>query len=232
MYNNLSQLLKMELSITPDVKTNELLGEIVREKTLRFSKQKSMNDDFFYGRETELSFLDDNMYKFLKNLGAQSIIIEGEAGIGKTTLLLKYIKSSMKERVIIFKSNCFEIEENYFLKPWNNILLQISNYINKNDIKIPQFLNKMISCVFPGFDVYSSDEEYNEDIDIVKYQVAQNAIIDLIFKILNGNKFIFVFEDIHWIDAMSLSLISQIMMKDNNKNFLFILTYRKGYSKN
>ncbi|MGE5632698.1 MAG: AAA family ATPase [Caulobacteraceae bacterium] len=228
VYNSLSELLKNELSITPDTKTNELLGEIVKEKTARQVASRSEADMYFYGRQAELEHLNGNLYNFITGKGGKSVIILGEAGLGKTTLVSKLLKDIGDVEAIVLKTNCYQAEESYLLKPWNDILYQLSVIISRYHIEIPVTLQRIVGRVFPGFAVEDeiSQDKPIEQIDILKYQVAEKAIIDIFKKVSEKKKTIIVFEDIQWIDSMSLSLMWHIMQDCRNQSLAFIITSR------
>lgn len=231
VYNNLSKLLRTELSVTPDLKTNELLAEIIKEKAARQAISRNVFEEYFYGRQNEIERLNSNFYKFSNGENAKSIIILGEAGLGKSTLITRHLKYIEDGSIIIFKTNCYQVEENYLLKPWNDILYQLSKAIEKENIEIPTMLQKIVSHVFPSFSINNevADENPIAQIDILKYQVAEKAIIDIFKKVAEKKKIVLVFEDIQWIDNMSLSLIQELMIENKNRSLIFIAASRIGH---
>lgn len=202
VFNNLSSLLRRELSITPDGKTNELLGEIVKEKAARQADMKSDEDEYFYGRRQELQYLNENFLRFTGNSRGKSILILGEAGLGKTTLVEKHLRCMETDKIIVLKTNCYQVEENYLLKPWNDILHQLSQAVERENIELPAVLQRIVNHVFPGFAVK---------------------------KVADRKKTVIVFDDIQWIDSMSLSLIRELLMENRNQAISFIVTSRAGY---
>jgi DNA-binding SARP family transcriptional activator/predicted ATPase len=231
VFNDLSKLLRRELSITPDPKTNQLLAEILRDKALKQMSSKSEADGFFYGRLEELKLLSENYYGFYSGTGGKSYVVLGEAGLGKSALIDRHIKTVEDNSIKVIKANCYQAEENYLLKPWSDILYQLSKVIEAENIEIPVLLQRVVGSIFPSFAVnaYQGVNNTIEQIDILKYQAAEKAIIDVFKHVTKKKKLLLVFEDLQWADAMSLSLISEIIMDNRNQTVLFIMSARTGF---
>lgn len=84
-YNGLSQLLKKELGILPSGKSKEIFDDAMSSISSSKSDSESLNG-FFYGRCEELGLLQNNHNKFINESNGKSIVITGEAGIGKSRL--------------------------------------------------------------------------------------------------------------------------------------------------
>ncbi|HYE83848.1 MAG TPA: AAA family ATPase [Clostridia bacterium] len=228
VYNELTKLLKKELSITPDQRTNELFGEIVKEKAARQTFSRNEAEGFFYGRQKELRFLGENYYRFISEKKGRSIVIMGEAGLGKTALINRHLKVVEDEKTIILKTNCYQAEESYLLKPWSDILYQLSRVIEEEKIEVPVLLQRIVGQIFPAFAIKDEYVAQNpiEQIDILKYQAAEKAIIDIFKHVSGKKKILLIFEDIQWIDSMSLSLMNDIIMDNKNQTLIFIASAR------
>lgn len=230
VYNQLAKLLKDELSITPDIKTNELLAEIMKERTERQAVMKNDEKEFFYGRKEELEFLDSNYERFITGRSGISVFIEGEAGIGKSFLVSRHLSGIPEAEVFVLRANCYLIEENYPLKPWHDILLQLSDLIRKENISIPVMLQRILSRTFPGFEAKEAAAgSAAESADVLRYVVAEKAVLDIFKVISNSKRILIFFEDIHWMDDMSLKLLQHLLMEDKSNSVLFISTIRKGF---
>lgn len=231
VFNYLSKLLKSELSITPDPKTNELFGELVKEKAARQTSLKNDMTEYFYGRQEELKLLGENYYRFINEKDGKSIVVLGEAGLGKTALINRHLKVVENEKLILLKANCYQAEEDYLLKPWSDILYQFSKAIERNNIEVPAMLQRIVANIFPTFAVKSEyTEQYViEQIDIFKYQAAEKAIVDIFKHVAEKKKILIVLEDIQWIDSMSLSLMKDIIIENKNRSIVFITSVRTGH---
>ena len=175
VYNNLSQLLKKELGITPDWHTEEIFKEIMKIINKRKKPESMTSKEFFYGRNNELKILKNNYENFTLGNNGKSVIIVGEAGIGKTGLKDKFIKGINEKEVYIFEADCYQVEKEYLLKPWDIILSEISDVLEDEKINIPQIWEDIISRVFPQFHKKEKDNDndikYIESIGNVKYEI-------------------------------------------------------------
>lgn len=225
-YEKLRGILKKELGITPDIKTINIVNEIKGLSRVKERENLKTSRELFFGREKEITALKKNFEAFIDYKEYRSIIIKGEAGIGKTKLKDKFYQYIEDENVYIFDTNCYQAEKGYFLKPWNEIFLNISKVIGQQNISISPTWKKMISYVFPLFDGENLIENRNpvEVLDTLKFSVIEEAIHGVLKNIIERRKIVFIFEDIQWIDDLSLSLLSSILLR--NKNILLIGTCR------
>ncbi|SHK47860.1 tetratricopeptide repeat protein [Paramaledivibacter caminithermalis] len=229
LYNKLENLLETELGITPDIKTKNIIHDIKKNRKAKQISYDNSLDGLFYGREEEVNYFNKNFLFFMDDKEYKSILIRGEAGIGKTRLKDKFKEFIEQEKVYLFETNCYQAEKGYFLKPWNEIFLKLANIIEKDDINIPLAWRKMISYLFPVFDKEQCLDNKNpvEVLDTLKFSVIEEVIHGVIKKIIEKRKIAFIFEDIQWIDDLSLSLLSNIMLRNNN--IILITTCRNGY---
>lgn len=226
-YLKLTDVLGRELSITPDAKTAETFDSILQEKNnLEEYRKKSDAMDFFYAREKELLLLKKNYHYFMQGQRTVGMAILGEAGIGKSKLADEFIKFVSEQKTPVFIGHCYQAEEKFLLKPWNGIFQNLSLYIEKEKIDIPPMWRSIASCFFPVFDTEIKITDMNpiEKIDMLKYHVAERAIVNILQKVSLKRKVILLIEDIQWSDEMSLSLIRTIIRENKNKSILVMLT--------
>lgn len=230
-YNRLVEVLNRELSIPPDAKTEEAFDALLKEKNLRENIKEYEADEFFYGRGKELNILNQNYKRFIEGKNGTSIIILGEAGIGKTKLMEQFIMRS-NDKLPIFTGYCYEAEERYLLKPWNGIFQSLSKYINKYSIEIPSLWRNIVGYIFPMFDIHSKAADINpvEKIDILKFQVAEKTIVSILKTVAERAKIIIHIEDLQWADDISLSLLRTILQEAQNESIIIIATCRDAYA--
>ncbi|WP_432408722.1 AAA family ATPase [Wukongibacter sp. M2B1] len=234
IYNNLVKLLDKELSIAPDIKTTELFERIVRNKTVKQTLSKDQSKEFFYGRDKEISILNENYYKLINNNNPKSIIILGEAGIGKSKLLNRFLESISESDSYYFISNCYQAEEKFLLKPWNNIFQQLSTMTENERLDIPVMLRKIVGQIFPTFILKNSSDDVNltEKVESLSYDTIEKTIVEIFKRISKTNKIILAFDDLQWIDSMSLALLKNIILSNKNKSIIVIATCRNGHGEN
>ena len=230
-YTDLSQILKNELGILPSVKSKEIFNEAMSSISSSKDNLESLNE-FFYGRWEELSILQNNHNKFINENFGKSIIIMGEAGIGKSRLKKEFLDNINKDEVYIFETNCYQVEKQYILKPWNTIISNIYNAILDNKVSIQPIWQSVLEKLFP--ELIKGDNILNvkllENIDSFKYDILEDILLDILKKICVNKKVVFIFEDIQWMDNMSLSLLSSLILHEEKNNVMFLATYRNEHN--
>ncbi|MEF9917481.1 MAG: AAA family ATPase [Lachnospiraceae bacterium] len=228
LYDELSELLEKELSITPEIETEEVFSGFLQEMHARHKGQGK--NTFFYGRQMELRIIDENCENFLEGIGANSILIKGEMGIGKTWLKDKLISNNFEwEDIYIFETVCYQFEKEHLMKTWKNIVLYLLQTIQQDNIELPFNMNKF-------FYLYHSGEQENKKIlkdinpedliDLLRGDVFEDLITALLKIISTKKKMILVFEDIHWMDADSMSALVKMLSRIDQQKIMFVLTCR------
>ena len=233
-YNKLSKILSVELGITPDEQTTILFNQVLDLINDSNYNKKSQSEKFFYGRISELRLLEQNFDKFIKNDDAKSIILSGEAGIGKSRLKDEFLSKINSEKSYVFETNCYPAEKEYFFKPWNPIISKMSEILIKDNINIPHIWENIISCIFPEFNKNKNTpyQHLPENFETIKYDMIGDILSDILERITKHKKVMLIFEDIQYADSMSISILSSIILHQKKSDIIFIATYRNEYDKN
>ncbi len=231
LFQKLTKTLDKELGIKPDAETRKIYTQVLKLRDLQEGQIKKPNEDFFYGRKKELNILKQNAQLFMQEGVGKPLLIIGEAGIGKSRLKEAFLQMIEEKDIYIFHSNCYQAEENYILKPWNPIFSKITDIIKKDNIKIPAVWRNIISYFFPIFATEGSlpNLQSVERMDALQYQVAEEAMQGVFKCLSEKKKILLVFDDLQWMDSMSLSLLSSILLHDHHKRVMFVGTCRNGY---
>lgn len=232
-YNILKEKFRNELGVSPDEKTEQLYKEIIERKVWEDNNSSCEKGEFFYGRAKEVNTLMNNYISFIQKDMAKSIFIKGDAGIGKTRLVCEFINKTQREDLYVISTICYQAEEEYILKPWNILFEKISQVLINENIELPKSVFRVIANIFPTFNIGNSHEYMTsfEESDMLKYQAMEAATIDIINRICKKKRIILFFDDIQWVDQMSLCLIKNIILKIKNKRCIVLFTCRNGYDK-
>lgn len=229
-YNKMESTLQKDLDVSPTHESIELYTSLL-EKRKGKSEKKKNTEAVFFGRQKEMQLIIDNYNKFMIDAPYVSNLILGEAGVGKTRLKEELLNTIDKNKVLVLHSNCYQAEEQYYLKPWNDIFTYLKDIIIKNNISIPTGWENIVSQIFPMFSDSKTLLSYSnvERIDDFKYRVAEEGIIGILNKLSKKWKILFVFDDIQWMDNMSINLLLNIIKHKASNDIMFIATTRNGY---
>ncbi|MDD2482465.1 MAG: AAA family ATPase, partial [Lutispora sp.] len=231
IYNKLSEVLERDLGIIPDIKSRTLFQKIQEIRSCFQTETSAKDGKLFYGRQEELAKLHSNHNSFKNERDYRSILIIGEAGIGKTALKDRFLEEIREDGIFILESNCYQAEQEFPLKPWGSILGKILDIIEKEKVEIPFAWKDILTAFFPSFAVH--DEKlglgFNVKASPMKLKMLEETIISLFKKISKIKKTILVFDDIQWMDNLSISLLSGILLHIT-EGIGIIATCRNGFS--
>lgn len=91
VYQKLTRTMKDELGVVPDSDTTRLYEKILELKGKQISHTPVSPKTYFFGRYDEITAIEEELYNFLENHHHRHILITGEAGIGKTSLVERVI---------------------------------------------------------------------------------------------------------------------------------------------
>lgn len=228
LYDKLSEILEKELSITPELETEKVFSEFLKEMHLRHRDENKKV--FFFGRKKELIIIDDNCRKFLDGDDAKSILIKGEMGIGKTWLKNKLISNFNGNNIYVFENECYQFEKEHRIKAWKNITLDLLRTIKQDCIKIPSNIYKFVK--FDNSERDADGDDNLEDIrlgDLIDLMHSDNfeyLLLTLLNLISEKKKIAIVFEDIHWMDVDSISMLISILSQIDQRKIMFVITCR------
>ncbi len=177
------------------------------------SKESQQLD--FVGRERELSALQDT-FDMVQGGKGRTVLISGEAGIGKTTFVERFVE--MNEKLKFFSSNCSHYEHPRPYQPFSEIaneLLREEREATKQSI--------IKSALQPVEDVRDVDTEMAKDN-------IYGAFLDVFERNTSSSKPLFIFiDDLQWADTSSLHLFHYLSRNVRKAPMLLCGTYRPEY---
>lgn len=231
-YYGLADLLDRELGIKPDEQTKQIFCEAFEKINYRNREKTHRSDKLFYGRYNELLYIENNIKDFKEGRPSSSILITGEAGVGKSGLKAKVL-DDLEDAFYVLETSCYHVEKSYLLRPWSNIIDEMSKIQKEEKIEAPTIWNNMIYKIFPEFREKVSDQvRLIENMESLRYEMMGEVLIEALRQISAQKKIILVFEDIQWLDEMSLSLLSHVMLHNSDHNIFLIATARNEYDEN
>jgi class 3 adenylate cyclase/tetratricopeptide (TPR) repeat protein len=195
----------------------------------------------FVGRKNSMTALNETFELVLSGSG-QMVGIVGEAGVGKSRLLLEFINQLPQGEYIYLEGSCLHYGSGMAYLPIRDILrsyfdIKVGDQeyvVKKKLIEKIQQLDQRLSNALPSFQELLSikvdDEKYLKLNPEQKKVRIFEAIRDLLLRESEQNPLIMAIEDIHWIDKISEECISYIVDWLANARILLILLYRPEYT--
>ncbi len=199
LYQELTLKLRRDLEIQPEEQTIALYESLIRLKT-RQQESARPRKRYFYGREQELATLNVQWNRFCSEAGACSVLIYGEAGIGKSELLNRFLETVGPEALVV-SASCYATEESAYYRPWESIHRAL----------------RSVEDATSETSLVESDGLLNE-----------RELLDLLIREADTRPLLLCFEDIHWADPMSLNMMTRLLLKTRNRRILLLLTSRVG----
>lgn len=225
VYYELADTLNTELGIGPSKESR-----IIFERSVMIVNQHTQvaNSRFttrFFGRLEEIKILETNFSSFYHDDQCYSILVKGEVGCGKTSLVNRVL-DNVQNRFHILETQCYEVESSYDLRPWRKIINQISHLFEDFKLNKPDYWQATINRFFPTMDDFIQGNSAFEDQKYIDLNILSQVLIEAIRKISQSKKLVIVFEDIQWLDEMSFQLLTSVLLHVKNKEAIFVFTQR------
>ena len=194
------------------------------------------------GRERELATLLD-LFREVKAGRSQVVLVTGEAGIGKSRLLLELRRALVQagEDVTWLEGRCIsfgqsipllplidQLRENFRIEEFDGepeIIAKVEHGMRRLgglEVHIP-YIRYLLS-VDPGDPAISAMEP------LVRRKRIFEAVQTLSLRGARLRSLVLVYEDLHWIDSSSEEYLSSFVDSVAGFPLMLILTYRVGYN--
>ena len=195
----------------------------------------------FVGREDSMSALND-IYERVHSGFGQVVGVVGEAGVGKSRLLLEFINQLPQPGFTYLEGRCLHYGSSIIYMPILDILKSYfktkegdREYVLKKKIKEKVLsLDKELRNTIPAFQELLSlqvdDNEYQKLEPKQRRERTFEAIRDLLIRISQKKPMVLAFEDLHWVDKSTNEFIGYLIGSLAKTRIMLILLYRPEYS--
>lgn len=216
IYHQLKSLLYKELKVLPG---KELVS--LYEDFLEKDKEKA-RDKTDVGHEKERKRLLE-AYRRFRGGSPENLLLTGESGVGKTYLLEQFLSQIAKDDCLIFKAVCLENEQRIRFQPWNVLMLQMMKTVKDRKIQAEDY-TKTVEYLFPAFSSEEGENAFMADCTIpYSYIGIRNLFLKYILKISENYPLILVFDNVQYMDPMSLELLT-LLIRREEKNLMVLMT--------
>jgi pentatricopeptide repeat protein len=231
LYDEMKKLFREELhsSVPPEIEVMMQKASSARETsqpTVLISQEEKV-----LGREKEQQKTSLMLDQFLMGQNHTALLLRGAPGSGKT-LIKDAVLTALPPEVTVIQSNCYQPERNILLCPWMSIMEGLRALIQKDHIRVADVDPARLYKLFPQLDMVEGHEAGLGEIkEILKFDAMFHTLYSVLEAVTETHQLIIVFEDIQWMDSLSLSLLSSLVWHQKSGNYLFLLTSQDSASK-
>jgi len=186
--------------------------------------------DVFVGREREIARLDQCLRRALAGQG-YLILLEGEAGVGKTRLTYHTLQTAAANGATIISATCQTLERQL---PFAPLADAISRYLHElPDTALPSLptaslaqLGQIIPSLqdrLPELPVWSHETTLRSDEN---RQRLIDGIVAFLAALARARPLVFFLDDLHWADVDTLAVLSRLSQRLADLPLLIVLAYR------
>ena len=193
----------------------------------------------FVGRKNSMAVLMD-AYDLVKSGSGQVVGVVGEAGVGKSRLILEFRNRLPEDEITYLEGQCLQYGGSILYKPILDVLRSLFDI--KDDDREFIIRKKITECfskynnlghTIPSFqDLLSikvEDESFLKLEPKQKREKIFESLRDLMITISHAKHLVMVVEDLHWIDDTSEDFLDYFIEWIVNTPILLILLYRTEY---
>ena len=195
------------------------------------------------GRQQELRLIEEKIELALSGKG-QVVGITGDAGIGKSRMVAEVIRSAHRKGLDIFAGACQSDATNTSYLVWGPIWRAIFDVNPDAPVKRQvRSLENMVQDYAPGrvdsipllgslLAIDIPDNDFTAELEPQYRRMALEALLVDCLKSAareakdRHNGLVLVFEDLHWIDPISLDLLERAARATTDLPVLYLLAYR------
>lgn len=172
------------------------------------------------GRDKEAGEVQKYLHYFEDTPKALRIV--GDAGSGKTSLV-NYIKDKVHPMRCILESQCYEEEQGLLLHAWIPVIRKVLEEIELQGLEGIEL--RRIYEIFPQLDCrMARDLGFLEVKEALPFDVVYQAVSTLLLQVSEEIPLTLIFEDIQWMDSLSFSLLSLLLLHHSSERLMMIVT--------
>ena len=172
------------------------------------------------GRDKEAGEVQKYLHYFEDTPKALRIV--GDAGSGKTSLV-NYIKDKVHPMRCILESQCYEEEQGLLLHAWIPVIRKVLEEIELQNLEGIEL--RRIYEIFPQLDRrMARDLGFLEVKEALPFDVVYQAVLTLLLQVSEKIPLTLIFEDVQWMDSLSFSLLSLLLLHHSSGRLMMIVT--------
>ena len=163
-----------------------------------------------------------------------ALFLHGRSGMGKSTLLAKFIQELQSEQVILLSGRCF-LQESVPFKAFDSLIDQMADYLrNLPERDVDAILPRdtpALARIFPVLrKVPVIDAHQGINVNAMdQHELRRRAFLalrKLLSRLADRAPVILIVDDLHWSDHDSVLLLTELLRPPHAAEFLFIGSFR------
>ncbi len=182
------------------------------------------------GREAEWETLASVFDRI--SAGPEVVVVEGEAGIGKTRLLEDLLELARARGAVILSSRCYEGEANLAYAPLMQFLRRAVDFLDKSG-RLGEIMATDLAEVgrlVPDLNTHGADPLASTDTGPVSRAAAQTHFLDAVCRVLLacglGSRLLITVDDLQWADEASLDWLAYLIRRLTGRRVGVIFAWR------
>lgn len=207
-------------------------------KTLRLPAQALLptidaeTGDLFVGRTREVALVTAKIEKALAGQGAL-LLLEGEAGVGKTHLAHHLLQWAAAQGVTVISTTCQPLEQGLpftplsdglgrYLQTLPDELLQQLPMASLAQLAqlVPSLHDRLPALPLPAIEPMANSDENRQRL--------VNGLIGLLTTLAEARPLLFFLDDVQWADGETLAVVSRLAPRLDALPLFLLLAYRSG----
>jgi DNA-binding SARP family transcriptional activator len=179
------------------------------------------------GREPELEVISDAYKRVVGGGGREMLLVSGEAGLGKTTLVAEAARVAFDNGACVLFGHCDED----LTRPYQFFAEALEHYVtHAAEDRILRYMathGSELSRLAPSLLSRLSDLPSSKatDTDTERYLLFA-AAVGLVAMVSEYQPVVLVLDDLQWADKGSLALLRHLVATEQSREILILATYR------
>jgi class 3 adenylate cyclase/tetratricopeptide (TPR) repeat protein len=224
--------------LTTSVDVYEVIGVGIIRSRLQAAAARGLTH--FVGRNPEMRMLQQSLELAASGRG-QVVAVMGEAGVGKSRLLYELTHSDCTDDWLVLESNSssygratsylpvIDFLKDYFKINPRDDLQTIREKVTGRVVTLDQSLLESIAPLLDLLEALPQDHSFHALDPTQRRQQTVQTFKRLMLRESRIQPVVLVFEDLHWSDSLSLSLLEGLVDGLPDERVLLLLTYRPDY---
>lgn len=179
------------------------------------------------GRENELQILEDSAKRAYFGAGREIVLVSGEPGQGKTTLVAELARRTHESGALVLLGRCDE-EVGAPYRPFHEALTHLVAHADESILRVHVAAHGgELARLVPALEqrLGGLPDPQSTDADTERYLLFA-ATVGLLEQASAQTPVAVVLDDLHWADKPSLQLLRHIVANTSAARILIIGTYR------